>query len=131
MGGLRTALYNYLFAKSRNGRFVLRIEDTDRKRLVPGAAAQIERDLDWIGLPPDESPRNFFPPNVRPVWNCVVGPLTTGGFLLQSKAALTDLHAIGAAGAVPRGGRPTGGRRPSLSLFSAGTSILKRLRFRC
>lgn len=62
LGGLRTALYNYLFAKSRNGRFVLRIEDTDRKRLVPGAAAQIERDLDWIGLPPDESPRNFFPP---------------------------------------------------------------------
>ena len=56
LGGLRTALYNYLFAKSRGGQFVLRIEDTDRARLVPGAAAQLEDVLGWAGLAPDESP---------------------------------------------------------------------------
>jgi len=56
LGGLRTALYNFLFAKSHRGKFILRIEDTDQKRLVPGAAEQLERDLDWMGLIPDESP---------------------------------------------------------------------------
>lgn len=56
MGGLRTALYNYLFAKANDGKFILRIEDTDQKRLVPGAAEQLEIDLNWMGLIPDESP---------------------------------------------------------------------------
>lgn len=56
LGGLRTALYNFLFAKANNGQFILRIEDTDQKRLVPGAANQLEMDLDWMGLSPDESP---------------------------------------------------------------------------
>ena len=58
LGGLRTALYNYLFAKANNGKFILRIEDTDQKRLVPGAAEQLETDLNWMGLSPDESPSN-------------------------------------------------------------------------
>jgi len=56
IGGFRTALYNYLFAKSRNGKFILRIEDTDRARLVPGAAEKLEEMLEWLGIPPDESP---------------------------------------------------------------------------
>ncbi|XP_046441658.1 probable glutamate--tRNA ligase, mitochondrial [Daphnia pulex] len=56
LGGLRTALYNFLFAKANSGKFILRIEDTDQKRLVPGAAVQLETDLDWMGLSPDESP---------------------------------------------------------------------------
>jgi len=56
LGGLRTALYNFMFAKSHKGKFILRIEDTDQKRLVPGAAEQLERDLQWMGLTPDESP---------------------------------------------------------------------------
>ena len=56
LGGLRTALYNFLFARSRGGQFILRIEDTDRSRLVPGAAAQLEEILSWIGMTPDESP---------------------------------------------------------------------------
>jgi hypothetical protein len=56
LGGLRTALYNFLFAKANNGKFILRIEDTDQKRLVPGAAVQLETDLDWMGLYSDESP---------------------------------------------------------------------------
>lgn len=57
LGGLRTALYNYVFAKKYGGSLVLRLEDTDQSRLVPGAAESIEDMLEWAGLPPDESPR--------------------------------------------------------------------------
>ena len=56
LGGLRTALYNYLFAKSRGGQFILRIEDTDQSRLVQGSANQLEEILTWMGMIPDESP---------------------------------------------------------------------------
>jgi len=56
IGGLRTALYNYLFAKKHNGTFVIRIEDTDQKRLVPTAEKYIQDSLDWVGIIPDESP---------------------------------------------------------------------------
>uniref|UniRef100_A0A669BWD4 Nondiscriminating glutamyl-tRNA synthetase EARS2, mitochondrial n=1 Tax=Oreochromis niloticus TaxID=8128 RepID=A0A669BWD4_ORENI len=57
LGGLRTALYNYIFAKKYGGIFILRLEDTDQSRLVPGAAESIEDMLEWAGIPPDESPR--------------------------------------------------------------------------
>ena len=56
MGGIRTALYNYLFAKKNNGDFILRIEDTDQGRYVPGAEKYIIDALNWCGLVPDESP---------------------------------------------------------------------------
>ncbi|XP_064529568.1 nondiscriminating glutamyl-tRNA synthetase EARS2, mitochondrial isoform X1 [Pseudopipra pipra] len=56
LGGLRTALYNYIFAKKHRGTFILRVEDTDQNRVVPGAAEGIEDMLDWAGIPPDESP---------------------------------------------------------------------------
>lgn len=61
LGGLRTALYNYLFARKHGGVFILRLEDTDRSRLVAGAAAGIEDMLEWAGIPPDESPRRGGP----------------------------------------------------------------------
>ena len=54
IGGLRTALYNYLFAKKNGGDFIIRIEDTDSKRFVPGAEAYIMEALRWCGLRPDE-----------------------------------------------------------------------------
>ncbi len=54
MGGVRTALYNYLFAKKYNGDFILRIEDTDEKRFVPGAKAYIIESLKWCGIEPNE-----------------------------------------------------------------------------
>lgn len=57
MGGLRTALYNFLFAKSNNGKFILRIEDTDQSRLVPQASMKLEEMLQWAKIPPDESPQ--------------------------------------------------------------------------
>lgn len=56
IGGVRTALYNYLFAKHYNGDFILRIEDTDQTRLVPGAEEFIYDSLKWCGFEPDESP---------------------------------------------------------------------------
>ena len=54
MGGVRTALYNYLFAKQHGGDFILRIEDTDSHRFVPGAEAYIIEALRWCGIVPDE-----------------------------------------------------------------------------
>ncbi len=56
IGGVRTALYNYLFAKKHGGKFILRIEDTDQKRKVEGAEDYIMKALDWCGISPDESP---------------------------------------------------------------------------
>ena len=56
LGGVRTVLYNYLFARSQGGDFVLRIEDTDQNRFVPGAEQYIMDCLKWCGLIPDESP---------------------------------------------------------------------------
>ena len=54
IGGVRTALYNYLFAKKNNGTFILRIEDTDQNRFVEGAESYIEEALSWAGIVPDE-----------------------------------------------------------------------------
>lgn len=56
IGGVRTALYNFLLAKKHHGTFILRIEDTDQNRYVPGAEAYILESLLWCGLKPDEGP---------------------------------------------------------------------------
>ena len=54
VGGLRSALYNYLFARKNKGDFILKIEDTDRKRFVEGAVESLVGSLDWMGLKRDE-----------------------------------------------------------------------------
>ncbi|MCI6492773.1 MAG: glutamate--tRNA ligase [Bacteroidales bacterium] len=54
MGGVRTALYNYLYAKQHGGDFIIRIEDTDSQRFVPGAEKYIIEALNWCGIIPDE-----------------------------------------------------------------------------
>ncbi len=56
LGGVRTALYNFLFAEQHQGDFILRIEDTDQSRFVAGAEDYIYETLKWCGLEPDESP---------------------------------------------------------------------------
>ncbi len=56
LGGVRTLLFNYLFARQQGGTFVLRIEDTDQSRFVPGAEEYIFETMNWCGLLPDESP---------------------------------------------------------------------------
>lgn len=56
IGGLRTALFNYLFAQMHNGKFILRIEDTDKKREVDGSIQDIIESLKWAGLDYSEGP---------------------------------------------------------------------------
>jgi len=58
IGGVRTALFNYLFAKKHGGDFVLRIEDTDQNRYVEGAEVYIKEALKWCGIPHSEGPNN-------------------------------------------------------------------------
>ena len=55
IGGVRTALFNYLFAKKNGGTFYIRIEDTDQTRFVPGAEQYIMEALEWLGIAPDET----------------------------------------------------------------------------
>jgi len=56
IGGVRTALYNYLFARKNKGKLILRIEDTDQKRYVKGAEDYIIESLNWLGIQFDEGP---------------------------------------------------------------------------
>src|SRR5690554_5427034 len=64
IGGVRTALFNYLFAKKHNGVFYIRIEDTDQNRFVKGAEEYIFEALEWLGISPDETigKNEKFPP---------------------------------------------------------------------
>ena len=61
LGGMRTALYDYLYAKHTGGKFIVRIEDTDTARFVPGAEQYIMDALHWAGIDPDESPMHGGP----------------------------------------------------------------------
>ena len=58
IGGLRTALFNYLEAKKNKGVFILRVEDTDQNRYVEGSGDYIQEALEWCGMIPDEGPKN-------------------------------------------------------------------------
>lgn len=61
IGGVRTALYNYLFARKHGGTMILRVEDTDQNRFVPGAEQYIIESLKWVGIEIDEGPVNGGP----------------------------------------------------------------------
>ena len=61
IGGVRTALYNYIFARQNGGKMILRIEDTDSQRFVPGAEAYINEALEWLGIGIDEGVREGGP----------------------------------------------------------------------
>jgi len=74
IGTAHTALFNWLFARHHGGTFVVRVEDTDRKRLVPGAVESIIEMLRWLGLDVDEGPLRR-----RPV--CSVFRVRTAGHL--------------------------------------------------
>lgn len=58
IGSLRTVLYNYLYTKQNDGKFMLRIEDTDRARFVEGSVENLQNVLASVGLIPDEGPNN-------------------------------------------------------------------------
>lgn len=89
LGGLRTALFCYVFARKHNGKFILRIEDTDQSRLVPGAAEEIADALKWAGINPDEGP--------APAPDGPFGPYTQSQRLPLYKQAASDLVAQGHA----------------------------------
>ncbi len=61
IGGVRTALYNYLLAKNLNGKFIIRIEDTDQSRYVEGAEEYILQSMAWLGIEADEDPNKGGP----------------------------------------------------------------------
>ena len=56
IGGIRTALYNYFFARSNGGKFILRVEDTDRERYSDESLEDLYSTLDWLGIDWDEGP---------------------------------------------------------------------------
>jgi glutamyl-tRNA synthetase len=87
VGGLRTALYNFLFARKHGGVFILRIEDTDRNRYVPGAMENLIRTLGWAGLQYDEGPVTGGPR----------GPYIQSERLAQYKACAEELIRNGKA----------------------------------
>lgn len=85
VGGLRTALYNYLFAKHNNGKFILRIEDTDRNRYVEGAVENLIKTMNWVGLENDEGPETcgefgpYFQSERLDIYNEYVNKLVENG----------------------------------------------------
>lgn len=101
IGGLRTALYNYLFAKQNDGDFIVRIEDTDQKRFVPGAEEYIIEALNWSGIPFDEGPgkdKGFGPyhqSNRKEIYKKYVNQLLASGqayYAFDSAEELTKIR---------------------------------------
>ena len=140
MGGVRTALYNYLFAKQRGGDFIIRIEDTDSQRFVPGAEKYIIEALNWCGIVPDEgvdtegnvvetaSERHPHAPyrqsQRKPIYRQYAEQLVAGGFAYYAFDTAEDLGAkraeMEAAGQIFIYGQTTRmGLRNSLSMPEA------------
>ncbi len=89
VGGLRTAIFNYLYARRHGGAFILRIEDTDVERSTQAAVDQILDSLRWIGLTWDEGP--YYQSQRTDLYRQHLEPLTDGGqrlpLLLHSRGA--------------------------------------------
>lgn len=96
IGGARTALFNYLFAKRHNGKFLLRIEDTDRERSTDEATAAILEGMDWLGLAPDEPPLMQFSRAERHVE--IVEDMISRGTAFRCYATQEELQARREAG---------------------------------
>lgn len=84
VGGVRTALFAWLLAKRHGGKFILRVEDTDQQRVVPGAIRAIMEDLRWLGVEPDEGPSSEDLQKIDPTLTDVVGPGGPVGPYVQS-----------------------------------------------
>jgi glutamyl-tRNA synthetase len=102
IGGVRTALYNYLFAKKTGGTFIIRIEDTDQARYVSGAEDYILESLKWCGLLPDEGPEiggNFGPyrqseRKEKGLYKKYAQQLIDGGYAYYAFDTADELNAI-------------------------------------
>ena len=99
LGGVRTVLFNYLFAKHFGGDFIVRIEDTDQTRFVEGAEDYIFNCLQWCGLSPDESPLHGGPfapyrqSERKPLYKEYADKLVAGGFAYYAFDTPADLEA--------------------------------------
>ncbi len=100
IGGVRTALYNYLYARQKDGIFILRIEDTDQTRYVNGAEDYILQSLEWLGLQPDESvstPGDFGPyrqSERKDLYRAYVQKLIASGHAYYAFDSTQDLEAM-------------------------------------
>ena len=99
LGGVRTVLFNYLFAKHFGGDFIVRIEDTDQTRFVEGAEEYIFNCLQWCGIAPDESPLHGGPfapyrqSERKPIYKEYADKLVAGGFAYYAFDTPADLEA--------------------------------------
>lgn len=91
IGGARTALFNYLFARHHGGKFVLRIEDTDRERSTPEAIAAILDAMNWLGLDYDEGP--FYQTERYPLYKDKVNELLANGKAYPCTCTAAELDA--------------------------------------
>ncbi len=103
LGGFRTAFFAYLFAKQHGGKFLLRIEDTDRERLVPGAVRFVIEELAWLGIQIDEGPSHQELKDIGEYWDGApqlggeYGPYTQSLRLPRYKEVAEELIAKGHA----------------------------------
>jgi len=99
LGGMRTVLFNYLFAKHNGGDFIVRIEDTDQTRFVEGAEQYIFDCLSWCGLEPDESPKHGGPfapyrqSERKPIYKKYAAELVAKGFAYYAFDTAAELEA--------------------------------------
>lgn len=99
LGGMRTVLFNYLFAKHNGGDFIVRIEDTDQTRFVEGAEQYIFDCLSWCGLEPDESPKHGGPfapyrqSERKPIYKKYAEELVAKGFAYYAFDTAAELEA--------------------------------------
>src|SRR5512139_766993 len=103
IGGVRTALFNYLFARHEGGAFILRIEDTDRERSTPEATAVIIDGLSWLGLGWDEGP--FFQSERSALYREHVERLLASGHAYRCYCTPAEIDA-------KRDAAPKAGRKP-------------------
>ncbi|MFZ0391687.1 MAG: glutamate--tRNA ligase, partial [Calditrichia bacterium] len=100
VGGLRTALYNYLFARHHQGEFILRIEDTDQTRFVEGAAENLIQTLQYMGLDYDEGPEKsgphepYYQKQRRDIYKRFAAELVENGFAYPCFCTPEDLDAM-------------------------------------
>ncbi len=100
VGSLRTALYNYLFARKHGGTFILRIEDTDRNRYVEGAVDSLLSALNWANLTPDEGPEQdgefgpYFQSQRTELYKKYAGQLVKGGFAYYAFDTPEEIEAV-------------------------------------
>ena len=100
LGNIRTALFNWLFARRNGGRFIVRIEDTDRERLMPGAVDGILDGLDWLDIDWDEGPRvggdfgSYFQSERLPLYHENAERLIAGGYAYRCYCTVARLNAL-------------------------------------